>query len=50
MKAQTRFKAVGSIAKLSTLFMNNNNINHNHNETDADDEEEEGSMLIENED
>ncbi|RZC39333.1 hypothetical protein BDFB_004485 [Asbolus verrucosus] len=30
MKAATRFKAVGSIAKLSTVFGNNiNNINNN---------------------
>lgn len=29
-RAQTRFKAIGSIAKLSTLFINNNNPSPEH--------------------
>lgn len=33
MKAQTRFKAVGSIAKLSTIFMNNGSVNGDEEET-----------------
>lgn len=31
MRAQTRFKALGSIAKLSTLFINNNNNTNDNN-------------------
>lgn len=40
MKAQTRFKAVGSIAKLSTMFINNN-LNNNSQSREDDEVSEE---------
>lgn len=38
MKAQTRFKAVGSIAKLSTIFINGGERNVEEPGTEATDE------------
>lgn len=40
MRAQTRFKAVGSIAKLSTMFINNNIINTQSQDEDDSEENE----------
>lgn len=40
MRAQTRFKAVGSIAKLSTMFINNHIINNSQSQDEDDVSEE----------
>ena len=40
MKAQTRFKAIGSIAKLSAIFMNHNNQQNKNTENEVETSED----------